>query len=147
MLNLVQQNEQLQELVKQRETEFTSVNQKNLEVTEKQLTDKLQMARTAYKNAYEAGDQDKLLSAQEMLNEAQVDLKNVNVTKERFKNVQQAPRQPVASPQQYQQPVPTGDPKAQDWARKNEWFGKDNVMTAAALAIDAELKAEGYETW
>tara|TARA_R110001599_G_scaffold32652_3_gene106858 strand:- start:167 stop:1114 length:948 start_codon:yes stop_codon:yes gene_type:complete len=143
---LVQQNEQLQNLVKQRETEFTSVNQKNLEVTEKQLTDKLQMARTAYKNAYEAGDQDKLLSAQEMLNEAQVDLKNVNVTKEKFKNVQQAPRQPVASPQQYQQPVPAGDPKAQDWARNNEWFGKDNVMTASALAIDAELKAEGYET-
>ena len=145
---LVQQNEQLQGLVKQRETEFTSVNQKNLEVTEKQLTDKLQMARTAYKNAYEAGDQDKLLSAQEMLNEAQVDLKNVNVTKEKFKSVQQAPRQPVASPQQqqYQQPAPAGDPKAQDWARNNEWFGKDNVMTASALAIDAELKAEGYET-
>jgi len=145
---LVQQNEQLQGLVKQRETEFTSVNQKNLEVTEKQLTDKLQMARTAYKNAYEVGDQDKLLSAQEMLNEAQVDLKNVNVTKEKFKSVQHAPRQPVASPQQqqYQQPAPAGDPKAQDWARNNEWFGKDNVMTASALAIDAELKAEGYET-
>jgi len=86
------------------------------------------MARTAYKNAYEAGDQDKLLSAQEMLNEAQVDLKNVNVTKEKFKSVQQAPRQPVASPQQYQQPVPQGDPKAQDWARKNEWLDRKSVV-------------------
>lgn len=58
-----------------RETEFSTVSKKNLEVTEKQLTDKLNMARVAYKNAYEAGDQDKLLQAQEMLNEAQVDLK------------------------------------------------------------------------
>ena len=82
---LIKQNEELQGLVKKRETEFSTVSKKNLEVTEKQLTDKLNMARVAYKNAYEAGDQDKLLQAQEMLNEAQVDLKNVNVTKEKFK--------------------------------------------------------------
>ena len=70
---LMRQNEELQGLVKQRETEFSTVSKKNLEVTEKQLTDKINMARVAYKNAYEAGDQDKLLQAQEMLNEAQVD--------------------------------------------------------------------------
>ena len=40
------------------------------------------------------------------------------------------------------QPAP--DPRAQDWAANNEWFGKDNIMTASALAIDAELKNEGY---
>ena len=141
---LMKQNEELQGLVKQRETEFSTVSKKNLEVTEKQLTDKINMARVAYKNAYEAGDQDKLLQAQEMLNEAQVDLKNVNVTKEKFK---QAPQQPVQQ-QQYQQPVAqqAPDPRAQEWAQQNTWFGKDNVMTAAALAIDAELKQEGYST-
>ena len=31
-----------------------------------------------------------------------------------------------------------------DWQSNNEWFGKDNIMTASALAIDAELKNEGY---
>ena len=141
---LVKQNEELQGLVKQRETEFSTVSKKNLEVTEKQLTDKINMARVAYKNAYEAGDQDKLLQAQEMLNEAQVDLKNVNVTKEKFK---QAPQQPVQQ-QQYQQPIAqqAPDPRAQEWAQQNTWFGKDNIMTAAALAIDAELKQEGYST-
>ena len=140
---LIKQNEELQGLVKKRETEFSTVSKKNLEVTEKQLTDKLNMARVAYKNAYEAGDQDKLLRAQEMLNEAQVDLKNVNVTKEKFK---QAPQQPVQ--QQYQQPIAqqAPDPRAQEWAQQNTRFGKDNVMTAAALAIDAELKQEGYST-
>jgi len=141
---LIKQNEELQGLVKKRETEFSTVSKKNLEVTEKQLTDKLNMARVAYKNAYEAGDQDKLLQAQEMLNEAQVDLKNVNVTKEKFK--QEPQQQPVQ--QQYQQPVAqqAPDPRAQEWAQQNTWFGKDNVMTAAALAIDAELKQEGYST-
>jgi len=73
------------------------------------------------------------------------DLKNVNVTKEKFK---QAPQQPVQQQQQYQQPVAqqAPDPRAQEWAQQNTWFGKDNIMTAAALAIDAELKQEGYST-
>ena len=28
---------------------------------------------------------------------------------------------------------------------KNEWFGKDRIMTAAALALDAELKEQGFD--
>ena len=39
---------------------------------------------------------------------------------------------------------PVTDPKAEEGASNNDWFGKDNVMTAAALAIDAELKEEGF---
>ena len=39
----------------------------------------------------------------------------------------------------------TQDPKATEWAEQNEWFGKDTIRTAAALAIDAELKGEGYD--
>ena len=39
---------------------------------------------------------------------------------------------------------PVTDPKAEEWAARNDWFGQDNVKTAAALAIDAELKQEGY---
>ena len=35
--------------------------------------------------------------------------------------------------------------RAEDWAAKNSWFGQDNIKTAAALAIDAELKSEGYD--
>ena len=32
-----------------------------------------------------------------------------------------------------------------EWASRNDWFGQDNIKTAAALAIDAELKSEGYD--
>ena len=76
-----------------------------------------------------------------MLNEAQGDLKAVNSAKARY--AQQAVEQPVA--QQQQAPQAVSDPKAEQWASDNDWFGKDNVMTAAALAIDAELKNEGYD--
>ena len=53
--------------------------------------------------------------------------------------VNQVQQQPVQQ-QQTTQP----DPRAVNWQANNEWFGKDNIMTASALAIDAELKNEGY---
>jgi len=48
-------------------------------------------------------------------------------------------------PQVQQQPQSTAvDVKAQEWAEQNNWFGEDTIKTAAALALDAELKSEGY---
>ena len=146
---LMQQNEQLQTTVHQTQNTFDEVSKKNLDVTEKQLTDKLTLARTAYTDAFESGDKDKLLHSQEMLNDAQTDLKNVNATKQQFnRRVQQEQKQPIQ--QQYQQPAqqaqPAGDPLATKWSQTNTWFGTDNIMTAGALAIDAALKEEGYNT-
>ena len=48
----------------------------------------------------------------------------------------------IQEQQLQQQPsqAQTADPKAVRWASDNEWFGKDNIMTAAALAIDGDLK-------
>ena len=137
---LIQQNEQLQSSAQTRESQFNKVSKLNLDATEKQLKDKIDLARGAYTEAFESQDKDKLLKAQESLNEAQSDLKTLTVTKEHFSQPQQ-PQQPQQ--QQLQQPV-RADPRAVDWQSDNEWFGKDNVMTASALAIDAELKTEGY---
>ena len=138
---LIRQNETLKNSYSTKENEFNKVSKLNLDATEKQLKDKLDLARSAYADAFEAQDKEKLLKAQEALNEAQTDLKNVAVTKSKFteqpKQEQQVQQQPV------QQPVQP-DPRAVDWQANNEWFGKDNIMTASALAIDAELKNEGY---
>jgi hypothetical protein len=137
---LIQQNEQLKSSYNTKENEFHQVSKLNLDATEKQLKDKLELARSSYADAFEAQDKDKLLKAQEALNEAQTDLKNVAATKSRF--TQQPVQKQVQQPVQ-QRPV-QADQKAIDWQANNEWFGKDNVMTASALAIDAELKNEGY---
>jgi len=137
---LIQQNETLKNSYTTKETEFNQVSKLNLDATEKQLKDKLDLARTAYADAFEAQDKEKLLKAQEALNEAQTDLKNVAVTKSKFT---EQPKQKEQAPQPVQQPV-QADPRAVDWQANNEWFGKDNIMTASALAIDAELKNEGY---
>ena len=138
---LIKQNETLKNSYSTKENEFNKVSKLNLDATEKQLKDKLDLARSAYADAFEAQDKEKLLKAQEALNEAQTDLKNVAVTKSKFT---EQPVQKEQAPQPVQQQPAQPDPRAVDWQANNEWFGKDNIMTASALAIDAELKNEGY---
>ena len=142
LAQLMKQNEELNKKLNDSQHQFNTVNKLSLDASEKQLTDKLELARNAYKSAHEEGDSTKILQAQEFLNEAQNDLKSLNVTKQQFdQQPVQQPQQPV---QQQYQPQPTPDPKAEEWASKNEWFGSDQVMTAASLAIDGQLKEEGF---
>ena len=139
---LIQKNEALSGSLRTKDNEVHQVNKLSLDASEKQLTDKLELARTVYMEAFEEGEKEKLLKAQEMLNEAQSDLKAVSSAKLDYEEVEEvAPVQP-----QYQ-PLPpqsTTDPRAEEWASRNSWFGQDNIKTAAALAIDAELKEEGF---
>ena len=139
--NLLAQNETLSTNLKNKDKELFDVNKLSLDTSEKQLTDKVDLARKVYLEAFEEGDKEMLLNAQEALNDAQADLKMVNSAKV---NYQEEPEQvqPVSQPPRSRQ---TQDPKATEWAEQNEWFGKDTIRTAAALAIDAELKGEGYD--
>ena len=142
LAQLMKQNEELNQKLNNSQQQFNTVNKLSLDASEKQLTDKLELARNAYKSAHEEGDSAKILQAQEFLNEAQNDLKSLNVTKQQFdQQPVQQPQQPV---QQQYQPQPTPDPRAAEWAQRNEWFGSDQVMTAASLAIDGQLKEEGF---
>ena len=138
---LIQQNEQLNGKLNSREQEFTNISKLHLDANEKQLTDKMELARAAYKSAHDEGDTGKILQAQEFLNEAQNDLKALGATKAQF---EQQPPQPVQQPQPTQ-PQTAADPRAIEWAQKNDWFGQDRIMTASALALDAELKEEGFD--
>ena len=140
---LIRQNEELATRVKKQEEDFYKLGKLNITANEKQIKDKLELARTAYATAHEEGDSSKILKAQEALNEAQVDLKNIEATKNNFKEPEV--QQQSVQQQQVQQPQPQPDPKAEEWAAQNEWFGKDRIMTASALAIDTELKEEGYD--
>jgi len=140
---LIKQNEELNSRLNSTQKEFTNISKLNLDATEKQLKDKLELARGAYTTAHQDGDAEKILKAQEFLNDAQNDLKSVGATKMQFKEPEvRQTQQQVQQPQYQQQPTP--DPKAQSWAEKNDWFGEDKIRTAAALAIDADLKEEGF---
>jgi len=139
---LIQKNEELSNDLRTKDKEVNVLGKSSLDASQKQLTDKIELAREVYTEAFEEGDKDKVLKAQEMLNDAQIDLKNVTAAQSNYQEIKDVPQQ-QAQPQP-QRPQRT-DPRAEQWASDNEWFGKDNVMTAAALAIDAELKGEGYD--
>jgi len=55
-----------------------------------------------------------------------------------------AAKEAAERPVQQQQPTqqPPRDPKAEAWAEKNEWFGKDNAMTYTAFDLHRKLTEE-----
>jgi len=137
--NLAEHNQRLQEELTSKTSEVTRISKSSLDMSEKQLNDKVHLARLAYMEAFDDGDKEKVLQAQEILNDAQADLKNISQRKQYFS------QQPEPAVQQQASRREPPSVKAREWASDNEWFGQDSIMTAAALAVDAELKEEGYD--
>jgi len=142
---LLAQNEELKNNLSQKDKEVVSITSNSLNANEQSLEKTVKMAREAYLEAFENGEKEKVLEAQETLNNAQADLKMLQRMKvNTARQQQELEAQPESQVQQQPQPAAV-DVKAQEWAEKNDWFGDDTVKTAAALAIDAELKSEGYD--
>lgn len=140
---LIQQNEQLNHRLVDREKEFTQAQTASTETSERQLKDRYDLAKSNYLEAYQSGEAEKVLHAQEALNQSQLDIQNLESTKvalDKYKKAVEAEETQLANKPPQQQ---AADPRAIAWASDNEWFGKDTVMTAAALAIDGELKNMG----
>jgi len=142
---LIKQNEELKLSIKSKDNEVDSIATRSLDANEKQLTQNIELARQAYMEAFEEGDKEKVLNAQEILNNAQADLKTVQTYKNNLaQKLKQKEEQVEVTPQSVQVQQPAYDPKANEWAERNQWFGQDTIKTAAALALDAELKEQGY---
>jgi len=97
----------------------------------------------AYKEAYEAGDAEALVAAQETLNKAQNQLMRAESFRPR--PIPQQPQQPQMR-QQPQQQVPQLDEKQRAWLAKNDsWFGVDEGMTGYAYGIHEKLVKSGVD--
>ena len=115
-------------------------------------------AKKQLKDAMDLGDIDAQVEAQQKLARLAVDSDRAKRSidqRERLKKEMEArgvdPNQPQM-PQQNQQPQPQAarpappDPKAEEWAEKNEWFGKDEPMTLTSFSIHRKLMEEGFDT-
>ena len=98
----------------------------------------LERAKSAYKQAYEVGDPDKLIEAQEQLNNLQNEKFRVESYKPKQQEVQEEPVQLQKKPK-----VPEPDAKTKAWAAKNEWFGNDSEMTGYAFGVHESLVKQG----
>ena len=144
---LLADKQELEKRLTVNQTNQFDLTKTSIESQEKSLENQLNLAKQNYLDAFEKDDKNQLLKAQEALNEAQINLNNVKTNKVNFdkdyENYQNAVKQQPVQQSQPQQPQ--YDPKAVAWAEKNEWFGQDKMMTAAALALDAQLKEEGFD--
>ena len=106
-------------------------------------------AKRIYKEAYEAGDTDKMLEAQQALSNIAVQQQQYNTAKARAEQQAKMPVQPqqqAAPAPQQQQAAPVPDEKAVRWKDKNKWFGDDKIMTTAAYTIHQGLvEEEGFD--
>ena len=143
---LISQNEELKQSLQDKSRDLKNVTNTTINKGQEHLEKNIELSRQAYLEAFDSGDKEKALAAQETLAEAKAELKNIQNWKARVSYEQENTQQQQAQqPVQQQQQTQTVDPKAQEWAEENEWFGKDTIKTAAALALDAELKNEGYD--
>ena len=94
----------------------------------------LEKARREYKDAYEAGDTDRVLDAQQKLSEAQYKLQQLAGYRPTLQDVEED----VQLTQQQVQ-IPQPDPKTMAWQERNTWWGTDPEMTASALGLHQRL--------
>ena len=107
----------------------------------------LAAAKLALKNAIESQDVEAQIAAQQQLASLTMDEARVNSIKVANENKPKASeRQVNINPQQQRTPQQQSDPKAEDWASKNSWFGNDRAMTYTAFDIHKKLvETEGFD--
>ena len=119
-----------------------SVNQNQtalLEQAKRVVGNEVDDAKRMYKEAYESGDSDKLLEAQEALTNAKIRADKVNNFRPTPLQVRETPVQIESRPTRAA-PV---DEKLLAWQDNNQWFGSNKRMTAYALGVHEDLVGEG----
>ena len=119
--------------LRQQSKSFSSISATEME---NRINADIENAKTAYKKAYEEGDADKIVEAQEKMVKAASQTSDLNKMKD------------YANPKNFEEqelPVvaPPPDQRAVEWATNNTWFNQDMVMTNAAYAIHDELVKKG----
>jgi hypothetical protein len=113
---------------------------------ERRVKTNLEAVRTALKNAIESGNVDAQIVAQEQLASLNIDAARLGALKAREQNAVKSDvkRDINITPQQAE--TPNVDPKAEDWASKNSWFGSDSAMTYTAFDLHKRLvNEEGFD--
>ena len=106
----------------------------------------LDLARREFKEAYDSGDSDKLMEAQEKLTQAQFKIQQIENYRPQYdESSLQESENAVKIPEQQSQPQRL-DSKTQAWLDKNSWYGVDDDMSFLAMGIHRRLERDGVPT-
>jgi hypothetical protein len=130
---LVEENKKLKSNVNKNQTAL-------LEQAKRSAVTDLESAKKQYKEAYEAGDSDGVLNAQESLTNAKIKAERLNNFK--LPALQEDETNVKMVPETTPPPVEV-DKRAQAWQDANDWFNQDVEMTSYALGLHNKLVNEG----
>jgi len=138
--NVYEENKRLKAQLERGEGELV---EKYKEAAEREI----ELAKREYRDAYDAGDTDKVLNAQERLTKAQLTYQQVENYKRKYENaessLQDEPKQVYNQAQRPQVSAP--DPKAVAWQAQNAWFGTDVEMTGLVFGLHEKLVLSGVD--
>jgi hypothetical protein len=122
------------------ESKLTKTDEKYVSEFDSRVKTNLAAARLALKAAIDTQNVDAQVAAQEQIASLTLDAARLNALKA---SQEEMPKQKevTITPQQNVQ-APKADPKAEDWASKNSWFGNDSAMTYTAFDIHKQLVEE-----
>ena len=136
---ILQENEQLKKTLNWGHQEYTKEASGRLDYAHK-------MAQDKYRYAFETGDTDGVLNAQEELSDLANERRQLaNLVSPVPQKTLQATNNEVYIPQQPVPNAPPRDYKAEGWAGKNPWFGRDEEMTAFAYGLHEKLVKSGVD--
>ena len=117
---------------------------------EAQIASTEQLLNTAYQKAIEEQNVEKQVEAQQKMSQLAIEKERLRLRKSKLE--QQEATKPVETPSVEQvvnqapaQPQAQPDPRAQEWATDNKWFGTDKAMTYTAMSLHDEIVAEGFD--
>ena len=127
-------------------TKLTKLEPNYVKAIENRVTSGLEAAKAKLTTAREAGDINAEVDAQRSIAQLTVEETRLNALKERqSQDKEQAVKTPSLDSNLTGQ-TPPPDPRAEDWASKNDWFGKDSAMTYTAFDLHKKLtEQEGFD--
>jgi hypothetical protein len=129
---LMEENKKLKGNVNKNQTALLEQAKKNAAI-------ETEAAKRSYKEAYESGDSEAVLEAQEKLTSAKLKADRLANFKLPALQEEQTPVQPEPEPA----PAVQVDERAADWQKANSWFGNDDEMTSLALGLHSKLVKQG----
>jgi hypothetical protein len=136
--------QQISEENKKLKTTLSSGEETYIQTLKHALENQLHLAKRDYREAYDSGNTEQVIEAQQRMNDAQMRLSQANNYSPQYKNALQEAEKEVYIPQNQPQAAKP-DNKALAWQDKNDWFGKDEEMTSLALGVHEKLVRSGID--
>ena len=121
-------------------TKMAKLEPSYVHAVENKVTSGLAAAKSQLIKAREAGDIDAEVDAQKEIGRLGMEEVRVNTLKNKLSETKETEVKTPSLDQALQ--TPPADPKAEEWAEKNEWFGKDSAMTYTAFDLHKKLVNE-----